>query len=156
MIPSDAYSFFPYFDITDPKKNHTLEFEGVDANSGANFIWAYKYYERYPERRITRLHRLLNDATSAPRLLVCLQAKHADGSTAYYFDCANSAKDGRFSQLFSLIFGDGIPPSSGVFVVRPIDASVFCADAPLQELLDKFDEIKERGWIETLRNGDTG
>lgn len=156
LIPSDAYSFFPHFEIVDPKKNQTLEFSGIDALSGATAGFAYKYYERYPERRITRLHKLLNDAVSAPRLLVCLRAKHTDGSSAYYFDCANSAPSGRFSKLFTLIFGREIPPEPGAFVVRPIDTSTFAIDATLQELLGRFDEVHKRGWVDSLREGDTG
>lgn len=44
----------------------------------------------------------------------------------------------------------------GNFVIRPVDSEAFSADAPLTELLEKFDGIKERGWIDSLRTGDTG
>ncbi|MDP3070765.1 MAG: MvaI/BcnI family restriction endonuclease [Opitutaceae bacterium] len=156
LIPSDAYSFFPDFPIPDPTQNATEEFLAFDAIKGTEATLAYKYYERYPERRITRLHGSLSDLTSEPRLLVFLKAKHSDGSTAYYFDCANSAQGGRFAELFGLVFGDEVSAASGRFVVRPVDSEAFSADPPLEELLAKFDQIKELGWVDALRIGDTG
>lgn len=156
LIPSDAYSYFPNLPIPDPTQNATEEFSAFDTVAVKLATVAYKYYERYPERRITRLPSLLNDVTSAPRLLVFLRAKHADGTTGYYFDCANSAPGGRFGELFELIFGNEVSPAPGIFVVRPVDSDAFSADPVLTELLGKFDEVKERGWIDTLRSGDTG
>ena len=88
--------------------------------------------------------------------LFFLRAKHADGSFAYYFDCGNSSPGGRFDALFRLIFGNEVAPVPGNFVIRPVDSDVFSADAPLTELLEKFDGIKELGWIDSLRTGDTG
>ena len=156
LIPSDAYSYFPNLPIPDPTQNATEEFSAFDTVTVKLATVAYKYYERYPERRITRLPSLLNDVTSAPRLLVFLRAKHTDGTTGYYFDCANSAPGGRFGELFELIFGNEVSPAPGIFVVRPVDSDAFSADPVLTELLGKFDEVKERGWIDTLRSGDTG
>ena len=156
LIPTDAYSYFPELPILDPTQNATQEFSAFNTISAAPATVAYKYYERYPERRITRLHSLLNDVTSAPRLLVFLNAKHPDGSSGYYFDCANSAAGGRFAELFHLIFGDEVSPVPGNFVVRPVDSDAFSADPILTELLGKFDEVRELGWIDTMREGDTG
>lgn len=156
LIPSDAYSFFPHFLISDPTQNATLEFSAFNSVSAKQETFAYKYYERYPERRITRLPGLLNALDASPRILVCLRAKHSDGSIGYYFDCGNSAPGGRFNELFRIIFGTEVAAVPGNFVTRPVDSEVFSADAPLTELLEKFDGIKERGWIDSLRTGDTG
>lgn len=156
LVPSDAYSFFPNLEIPDPTVNTTDTFEAFDAIVGSWDTVAYKYYERYPERRITRLNGLLNDSKNAPRLFVVLKAKHADGSTGYYIDCANAAEGGRFNSLFALIFGDQIAAIPGNFIVRPIDTPTFSADAPLNELLQRFDAVKSQGWIDTMRPGDTG
>jgi hypothetical protein len=156
LIPSDAYSFFPHFPISDPTQNATLEFAAFNSVSAKQETFAYKYYERYPERRITRLPGLLNALDASPRILICLRAKHPDGSVGYYFDCGNSATGGRFDELFRLIFGTEVAALPGNFVIRPIDSEVFSADASFTELLEKFDGIKERGWIDSLRTGDTG
>jgi hypothetical protein len=156
LIPTDAYSYFPNLPIPDPTQNATEIFPAFDTISASSTTVAYKYYKRYPERRITRLHSILNDVTSAPRILVFLHAKHSDGSSGYYFDCANSAPAGRFPELFHLIFGDEISPIPDNFVVRPVDSDAFSADSTLTELLGRFDEVKERGWVDTMRDGDTG
>lgn len=156
LIPSDAYSFFPDFPILDPTQNATEEFPAFNATNGTAATLAYKYYERYPERRITRLHGSLNDLTCEHRILVFLKTKHSDGSTAYYFDCANSALGGRFAELFHLVFGNEVSPAAGRFVVRPVDSAAFSTDPILEELLAKFDQIKGLGWIDALRSGDTG
>lgn len=156
LIPTDAYSFFPHFPIADPTQNATLEFSAFNSVSAKQETVAYKYYERYPERRITRLPGLLNALEVSPRILVCLRAKLSDGSVGYYFDCGNSATGGRFDELFRLIFGTEVAAVPGNFVIRPADSEVFSADASLSELLEKFDGIKERGWIDSMRTGDTG
>ena len=156
LIPSDGYSFFPNFPISDPSVNATEEFVAFDSLSSAFETLAYKYYERYPERRITRLPVILNDLGSSPRLLVFLRAKHSDGTSGYYFDCANSAAGGRFAELFRLVFGTEISPLPGNFVIRPVDSAAFSADPILTELLGKFDVVKEREWIDSQRLGDTG
>lgn len=156
LIPSDAYSYFPNLSIPDPTQNATEEFLAFDTIAASMITVAYKYYKRYPERRITRLSGILNDRANEPRLLIFIRAKHTDGSFGYYFDCANSAQGGRFGEIFHLIFGGEIAPDPGTFIVRPVDSDTFSVDPVLSELLGKFDEVKERGWIDTLRSGDTG
>lgn len=156
LIPADAYSFFPHFQIPDPAQNATLEFSAFNSVSAEQETFAYKYYERYPERRVTRLPGLLNALDDSPRILVCLRAKHSDGSVGYYFDCGNSGTGGRFDELFRLIFGTEVGAVPGTHVIRPVDSEVFSPDGPLTELLERFDGIKERGWIDSLRTGDTG
>jgi len=156
LIPTDAYSYFPYFAISDPTKNETIEFSAFDAISRTSKTLGYKYYERYPERRVTRLNGLLNDTSKAPRLLVFLHATHSDGSTGLYFDCANTGDAGRFYPLFHLIFGNEVAPVAGNFIVRPVESDAFAIDETLSDLLGKFDEVKSRGWIDSLRIGDTG
>lgn len=156
LVPSDAYSFFPELPVPDPTINVTGRFPAFDAISGKPTELAYKYYERYPERRITRLHGLINDRVHEPRLVVFLRAQHPDGTRGYYFDCANAAPGGRFSELFDLIFGREAPRAPGSFVLRPVDSAAFAADASLKELLRGFDDVREQGWIGSLREGDTG
>ena len=155
LIPTDAHSYFPNLPIPDPKENATVHFSAFDAESGAPTTLAYKYYQRYPERRITRLPGVLNDP-SALRILIFLRVKHTDGSYAYYFDCAKDAPSEQFWSLFKLIFGDAVEVTPGRFVVRPVDSSALAIDPALSELLSKFDSVREMGWITTMREGHTG
>jgi len=156
LVPTDVYSFFPDLEIPDPKQNFTEEFPAYDVLSAKETTLAYKYYQRYPERRITRLHELINDRANEPRLIVFLRAHHTDGTAAYYFDCANSAPDGRFAELFELAFGIETSPEPGIFVVRPIDSEAFSTDKNLSELLEEFDKVNALGWVDSQREGDTG
>ena len=156
LIPSDAYAFFPHFEIHDPAANATLEFSAFNSLKAEFETIAYKYYERYPERRITRLPGMLNGLAASPRIFVCLRAKLENGSHQYYFDCGNSLTGGRFDELFQIIFGSNVIANSGTFVIRSVDSDHFRTDAALEELLGKFDTIKNRGWVDSLRVGDTG
>lgn len=156
LVPSDAYSFFPDLSIPDPKVNVTGEFSAFDVAAGRWVTLAYKYYERYPERRITRLSGLLNDRVADPRIVVFFRVIHLDGSVGYYFDCENSAAETRFSELFEMVFGKEVTPKLGIYVVRAVDFNVFKEDEALGDLLDKFDDVRGRGWIDSLREGDTG
>lgn len=156
LIPTRTYSFFPDFQISDPAQNATLEFSGFNSIDGIHVLLAYKYYKRYPERRITCLPSLINDRTKSPRIVVCLRVRHSDGSTGYYFDCGVSGPDGRFDYLFRLVFGTEVAATPGRFIIRQVDSADFTTDSSLAELLEKFDHIKARGWIDTLRPGDTG
>lgn len=156
LVPSDAYSFFPAFTINDPALNATMEFPAFSAFKAAHVKLAYKYYERYPERRITKLDSLLNDQSATARMLVVIKAKHRDGTEGYYFDSINNGSDGRFDALFRLIFGQELNPTPGAFIVRPVESPTFEIDADLSELLTRFDEVNSRGWVDSLRAGDTG
>jgi hypothetical protein len=156
LIPTVAYSFFPDLLISDPTVNETGAFDSFDSISGASVTLGYKYYQRYPERRITRLPAAVNDKSHGRRLLVILRATDSDGESGYYIDCANAAPDGRFGELFQLLFGDAIEPADGRFIIRPVESDLFSVDADLAELLGRFDGVKERGWISSLREGDTG
>jgi hypothetical protein len=156
LIPMDAYSYFPHLDIPDPTRNATGYFSAFDAATGTEKTLAYKYYQRYPERRVTRLPSVINDLSAEWRIVVFLHAKHSDGSTAYYFDCATTSENGRFWVLFELVFGKAVEITPGRFIVRPIDAPVFKIDPALADLLANFNVIQRRGWIPTMREGHTG
>lgn len=156
LIPTDAYSFFPPMEIANAQENATSEFAAFDAISGTSKTLAYKYYERYPERRITRLNVTINRTEASPRLIVFLRATHTDGTTGYYVDSADSGLGGRFSALFRTVIGEPQAGSAGSFVIRPVKTVSFTIDGPLAALLEKFDSVKRMGWVATKRIGDTG
>lgn len=156
LVPGDAYSFFPKLLIPDPLQNATTEFEAYDCVAEKPVRLAYKYYKRYPERRITRLNGMINDHANEPRLVVFLHAKHTDGTSSVYVDCVTSAVDGNFAGVFEILFGDEVSAAPGAFVMRPVDSVAFSADRALSELLSEFDTVSAKGWIDSLREGDTG
>lgn len=156
LVPSEVYSFFPDFVIPDVTQNATIEFDGFDSLKKTPITLAYKYYQRYPERRITRLNGLINDHTQGRRLIVFLRLKLDDGDVDYFVDAVLESDSTRFAMLTQMLFGPEVPLVPGVFVHKEITADLFAIDASLESLLGKFDEVKELGWVDSLRSGDTG
>jgi len=156
LIPSDVYSFFPDFIIPDVTENATIEFGGFDSLKKIALTLAYKYYQRYPERRITRLNGLINERTQGRRLIIFLRLKLDDGSISYFVDAALESDTTKFKTLIQILFGPDVELAPGLFVRKEITAGAFSIDAPLESLLNKFDEVKQMGWVDSLRTGDTG
>lgn len=154
LVPGEAYSFFPELKIPDPLRNETLEFEGYLLD-GLPGTLAYKYYQRYPERRITRLPGLIN-SDSAYRVVVFVRGRDSAGQLRYVFDAFASNDASEFGRMADLLFGAEAPREAGSFIRRLVDTGSFQIDETLAELLDRFDRIAERGWIASLRGGDTG
>ncbi len=156
LIPTEAYSFFPELPIPDPSENATALIYGVDAISQRVKKLGWKYYQRYPERRITRLNTLLNNREHGKRLLIIVRARDASGNIVYITDVKIEGRDEDFARSLALFFGDEVPAVPGAFVRLPVDAPAFAKDAVLSELLQLYDGVHARGWIDTLRTGDTG
>jgi MvaI/BcnI restriction endonuclease family len=155
LIPSDAYSFFPDFNIININENQTEYFTSIDAKNNERNQLSYKYYQRYPERRITRLNSLINDFESGERIQIILCAELANGTKTYIHDSSNEHSDGRFHALWGMLTGGEIPATQGSYVIAPIQFSGLQLDTPLNTLLSKFDSFRG-GWVESLREGDTG
>ncbi|HPG95173.1 MAG TPA: MvaI/BcnI family restriction endonuclease [Dokdonella sp.] len=156
LIPTESYSFFPELPISDPATNATLLFCGVDAITGQEKEFGWKYYERYPERRVTRLNSVLNDQSHGRRLVVMLRCKSTEMLDRYYFDASVEECDGRFDMLVEMLFGAAAPTKPGAFVRLPIDASPFRLDEPLSDLLGRFDAVSAQEWVDSRRSGSTG
>jgi hypothetical protein len=154
LIPAEGYSFFPPLSIVDERTNATGLFRAFDVRSAKWGELAYKYYQRYPERRITKLNPIFNDVTQR-RLIVFLRASTESGEPFYAVDSAVAGTE-DLARLEALLFGSAPSPQPGFFIRREISAPGFTLDPVLRELLDRFDEIKARGWIDTLRADDTG
>lgn len=156
LIPAEAYEFFPEIVIPDADTNETRNFPGFDFIAHREHTLAYKYYQRYPERRITCLNGAFSDREHGFRVGVFLKAEHQDGTIGYYMDIVREGVDPDFNTLCLLLFGDSLPLSDGAFVLRSIDSPAFQTDDALIDLTGRFDEIRSKGWIDSLRAGDTG
>jgi hypothetical protein len=156
LIPSEAYEFFPELKIEDRDANATTHFLGFDCIGNQDQTLAYKYYQRYPERRVTCLNGGFNDREHGFRVAIFLKAEHADGSVGYYVDLVRERIDADFESMVLIMFGTALALSDGLFSLRAVDSPNFQPDEPLNDLLDRFDEISARGWIDSLREGDTG
>lgn len=156
LVPIEAYEFFPELNILDKSINETTLFEGYDFLAQKPQDLAYKYYERYPERRITRLNPNFNDRQHGRRLAIFLKAKHQDGSIGYYTDLVREMVDPDFWSICVLLFGNAVTLSEGVFSLRTVDSPDFIPDDALNDLLGRFDQISEMGPVASLRDGTTG
>lgn len=156
LIPSESYSFFPELPVPDPAVNATLLFSGLDAVAHQWKDFGWKYYQRYPERRVTRLSSLLNDVDHGRRMAIFLRLVSPNGATTYIADACVEGIDKRFEALLGLLFGSDVPSGPGAFVRLPVDSSRFSVDEALADLLQRYDGINSRGWIDSMRTGDTG
>jgi MvaI/BcnI restriction endonuclease family len=167
LIPSEAYSFFPDIEIVDPKQNATTMFDSFDALAGQHKQIAFKYYQRYPERRITSLNSLLNDHSTGLRLQIVVRVSLRQrneittsiasiyNSVGYIIDSTNESGDGRFFELWKLFAGQDINPVPGTYIRVPVSFSGIKLDHSLNVLLEKFDTLKGQ-WFDSMRVGDTG
>jgi hypothetical protein len=155
LIPSEAYDFFPQIEIIDQTQNATTHFDSFDNLANSNKMIAFKYYQRYPERRITGVNGLVNDRTLGQRLQVFVRCKTDSGESFYLSDCTNEKGDGRFHWLWELLTGNSLHPASGTYITVPITYRGLQVDDALSELLEKFDLLKGQ-WFKSQRSGDTG
>jgi hypothetical protein len=156
LIPPEVYEFFPELIIADKDTNATTNFIGFDCITNREQTLAYKYYQRYPERRVTCLNGGFNDREHGLRVAIFLKAEHADGSVGYYIDLILERVDANFEAMWGILFGTALALYEGGFSLRAVDAPSFHPDESLNDLLARFDEISARGWIDSLREGDTG
>ena len=108
-----------------------------------------------PRTSRTRLNPAINLADDRLRLVVFARGRTFDGRESYAFDWSIEGDDPRFRNLIAMLFGESIPRVPG-FVRLPIDSGIFSVDENLDDLLERFDEVSGRGWIRTMRTGDTG
>ncbi len=155
LIPSDAYAVLPDWSPRDPAENDTHKFTAFDARSKSSRLLAYKYYQRYPERRLTCLNPAVNGEEDDGRLFVFMSAVTTAGDRVFILDCANNQLDQRFGELWALLSGGGVAPGTGGYLTVPISYSGLVIDSALAELLQRFDGIRNK-WTDALREGDTG
>jgi len=156
LVPTEVYGFFPEMKIEDPRVNVTVKIEGFDCHSGKSKTLSYKYYQRYPERRITCLNSNFDDRNSGMRMAIFVRAVHEDGTTGCYVDLARQQVDADFDALWRMIFGEEVELKEGAFVLREVGAPLFRKDESLEELLILFDKVYHMGYVKARRTGDTG
>ena len=155
LIPTDVYPFFPSLAIPNPRENATREFTSFDSIASKPKTLAFKYYERYPERRITCLNGAINDRALGKRLQIILRVELPNREVTYIHDAATEFGDGRFNKLWNMVAGSAVQFQMGAYVVVPLDFEGITVDFALDKLLSQFDGIKNT-WVDCLREGDTG
>lgn len=156
VVPVESYDFFPNLPIEDPDVNQTVLFQALNAKTGQPTEVAWKYYQRYPERRLTRLDTAVNQRDRGRRLLVVFRTTDAHGGWRFAVDAMIEGVHPDFSATFFALFGDSRREASSGFVQRPVGVKASQTDAALTDLLTRFDEICAMGFVTSKRVGDTG
>jgi hypothetical protein len=156
LIPNESCSFFPELPVADPQANATVLFRGIDAANGKEKDFGWKYYQRYPERRITRLNARFNDMDHGRRMAIFVRATLPDDSVIYAADVRLEDLDENFNWLIRTLFGRDVEATPGAFIRIPVDAPTFHIDDALAELLARYDRVSALGWVNSERTGDTG
>lgn len=156
LVPVSAYPMFPSFSGFNPTF-------AINYTESLTYLWdgndppiqlsgRYKHYHRYPERRLTRLPTVFNNAQNGAAILV---AKIGGQNWTYEVHLLLPTSP-AYSALFNELGLES--PEAGAFFVdlhhRP--ATDYRITPALHRLLTLFDEINSRGYIRTLRQGPTG
>ena len=154
-LPIESYRLFPPIKNFKPKTpiNYTEDIttiwksEKKPIHKGSK----YKHYHRYPERRITKLDPSANNAPPGTIILVGRR-----NSKKKLYECHIIYPNNPI--YFSLLEELGLSAQSGLFFLD-LDWKMgekVRRHNSLTELLNKFNEIKENGFICSKRKGDTG
>lgn len=157
LIPIAAYSIFPDISGFDPsvRKNYTEPImtlwkseAGIQRKASS-----FKHYHRYPERRITALRSQWLD--NAPANSMILVARHKDNDRIFEIHVFYP-EEPTYKRLIDDLKIALIKP--GIFYLDKewdVRKHVKQSEA-LLELLERFDGIKAKGFLRTLRPGPTG
>lgn len=157
LIPVFAYRIFPEFHNFVPTSNLNYEEPIVthwtETNGWTTKNSKWKHYHRYPERRMTSLSpELLNNKDENSLLIV---GKYKG---IYEYECILiSPEDPNYypvSELFHInLHQDKI---SGLSAIYPFIELLKPETSVLDELIAKVSEISRRGFVPSMRSGDTG
>lgn len=155
LIPVEAYRMFPSINgfVPNIPVNYTEDLQTAWGDSDSPEIKnsKYKHYHRYPERRVTRLKSDVNDVP-AGTLVIFGRLKYPD---PIYVVRVLRPDHALYAGVLNELGLSSAPGSffldlewSAETVIKPNEA------VPL--LLREFDQVKETGYIKTLRSGSTG
>lgn len=152
LVPIESYPLFPPLgaEIAAGEKNpaRPIETQWLVGGEWTQRASSFRHYDRYPERRLTSLFPAQVNVED-PRIAVL--AKRV-GAFAYRCRIERPGSDGWLRALQLLASRD----------VNPGDLAVLSVGAPgapssvFLELLEELEAVAARGWIPTLRAGDTG
>ncbi|TCZ75060.1 hypothetical protein E0485_18905 [Paenibacillus albiflavus] len=160
LIPVFAYRLFPDFIGYDPlsatnyEASITTHWDESEGWSQKDSKW--KHYHRYPERRMTSLSpELLN---TKPKNSLLIVGKYKD---LYEYECIIiHPTDPWYLPIGTGLFHFDLDQEkvSGLSAIFPYSELVGKIDGPsvLDELVAKVKEISNRGFVPSMRSGDTG
>ncbi len=159
VIPVEAYPMFPVPPDFDPSKNFTVDITTLYfvKNEVSRCDSKIKHYERYPERRLTRLPDFINDR-AAESLIVIGQTEENEYEI-HLFEPSDSEYKAivkeftlQVKEKTAYYVGLNLAPK-GLKRTKNLE---LVSSGSVERFLIKFDAIKASGPHKTLRSGDTG
>lgn len=158
LIPVYAYRMFPNFIDFKPDSKTNYEERIITYWSESSGFTEkqskWKHYHRYPERRMTSLSPELLNNRDAGSLLIVGKYKNR-----FEYECfVISPRDENYTEIgdiFKLDRKNSFFTGSAILPMQDI-MSGKANNQALEELIAILKEINSRGYIETMRDGDTG
>lgn len=159
LIPKEAYDLFKPFNEFVEDENNTVSittiWRGKDCVSEDHVDSRYKYYQRYPERRLTRLGTDRLQTIRPDNALVVL------GRRRGYDDLFEVHVLYPGTQAYQDIWVEidlERDPAPGLFFLdRNWSPNKLLSESEaMVDFLDIFESIKNLGYVQTLRSGSTG
>ena len=150
VIPVGAYRFFPEFPgfNANPDRNYSLALvgKGVIGDRSVQEAFSYKHYQRYPERRLTRLSPFAQDSAEGSVLIL---GRRADGLHEIVHIHPG---DPRYRVLLKSVGLSEAQPGTYFLDLAwqpdiPIERSSY-----EEELLKRFIQIRDRGFVPAISN----
>ncbi|MFA1512648.1 MvaI/BcnI family restriction endonuclease [Priestia aryabhattai] len=158
LIPVYAYRMFPEFiELNSEIKKNYEESIFTYWNEEAGFIEKqskWKHYHRYPERRITNLSPELLNKKAEGSLLIVGKYKGCFKYECYVIS-PSSLIYTEAGELFRLNKKEEYFVGSAILPMIEILNGSYNNEA-LEELVDMLKDINSRGFVETMKKGDTG
>ena len=157
LIPVDAYEFFPPIPAFDPDaaQNYLVPITTVwrDGEEWVERDSNFAHYHRYPERRITSLYPPAVNVVDPVRLLVVGR----DGAGRYFAAVLTPGQEAFEAAVAELaIPAASWSPGGAQGIIAPADLRVAGTSTVFDRLLDLLVEVAAKGYVPTMRAGDTG
>jgi hypothetical protein len=159
LIPKEAYDLFKPFNGFTEDENNTVSITTIwrsqDCVSEDRVDSRYKYYQRYPERRLTRLGAdRLKTIRPVNALIVLGRRKgHEDLFEVHVLYPGTQA----YKDIWTEVDLEREPAPGLFFLDRDWSPNKLLRESEAMiDFLDIFENIKSFGYVKTLRTGSTG
>lgn len=157
LIPKDAYNLLDEFQKLNPSHNNSLAitthwtFNGTKSTLESK----YKYYHRYPERRLTGLHTILLSSNKPDNTLIII-GRHKSKRDAYDIHVLYP-ENPTYNTIWAEVDLEQAP-SPGLFYFDSNWTPEKNLKEPeaINELLQIFDRTTASGYVKSMRTGSTG
>jgi hypothetical protein len=159
LIPKEAYDLFPPFEKFVANENNTIRVTTIwrrdSCEGGVCVDSRYKYYKKYPERRLTRLRQSRLQSVRPENALFVLGRRKGCGNL---FEAHVLYPEERaYSAIWAEIDLEQHPSSGLFYLDRDWSPSKQIKESEaIVDLLKIFEGIRSQGYIRTMRPGSTG